>query len=46
VHALAESVDVQIRSRDPASQLAGALSRRSAPLLIDNCEHVVDEVAE
>ncbi|MGN9838424.1 BTAD domain-containing putative transcriptional regulator [Nonomuraea sp. H19] len=33
-------------SADPAKQLAGALRQRRTLLVLDNCEHVVEQVAE
>lgn len=43
-HAVAVSLDVQeLASEDPAASLAGQLENRRLLLILDNCEHVLDE---
>lgn len=46
IQSIAEAMDLSITGARPVEQLAGLLSDRSVLLVLDNCEHVVDAVAE
>jgi predicted ATPase len=46
IQSIAEVMDLSITGARPVEQLTGLLSDRSVLLVLDNCEHVVDAVAE